>query len=169
MFKTNKKEQFSIAYVCALAAQLGFNHFDPVVDDESVDIEFIGNYSRSDPTIKTWNPHLEVQLKCTKNGPQADNYLHFSLPVKNYNDLREVRRSSPAYLIVLHVPDNEDDWIIENTTDITLKYNAYWFSLKDYPDTNNKTSVTVKIPVINRLTKDSFKNLMDNSSKGIAL
>lgn len=80
MFKTNKKEQFSISYVCALAAQLGFNHSVPVVDDESVDIEFIGNYSKSDPTIKAWNPHLEVQLKCTKNGPQPDHYLHFSLP-----------------------------------------------------------------------------------------
>lgn len=169
MFKTNKKEQFSIAYVCALAAQLGFNHAKPDVDDESVDIEFIGNYPKSDPTIKRWNPRLEVQLKCTKNGPQADNCLHFSLPVKNYNDLRETRRSSPAYLIVLHVPDNEDDWIIENTEDITLKYNAYWFSLKDSPSTTNTTSVTVKIPVTNRLTKDSFKNLMDNSSKGIAL
>lgn len=83
--------------------------------------------------------------------------------------MREVRRSSPAYLIVLHVPDSEDDWIIENTTDITLKYNAYWFSLKNYPATTNTTTVTVKIPVANRLTKDSFKNLMDNSSKGIAL
>ena len=169
MYTAMKKEQFSIAYVCALAAQLGFNHFDPKVDDESVDMEFIGNYPKSDPTIKTWNPHLEVQLKCTKNGPQADNFLHFSLPIKNYNDLREVRRSSPAYLIVLHVPDSEDDWIIENTTDITLKYNAYWFSLKNYPATTNTTTVTVKIPVANRLTKDSFKNLMDNSSKGIAL
>lgn len=169
MYIAMKKEQFSIAYVCALAAQLGFNHFDPVVDDESVDIEFIGNYSRSDSSIKTWNPHLEVQLKCTKNGPQPDNFLHFSLPLKNYNDLRDARRSSPAYLIVLHVPANEDDWIIENTADITLKYNAYWFSLRNFPTTNNKTSVTVDIPVTNRLTKESFKNLMDKSSKGIAL
>ena len=169
MFKTNKKEQFSKAYVCALAAQLGFNYAEQKVDDESIDIEFIGKYSQTDPAVKIWNPRLEVQLKCTKNGPQADNFLHFSLPIKNYNDLRAGRRSSPAYLIVLHVPDNEDDWNIENTADITLKYNAYWFSLKDYPDTDNKTNVTVKIPVTNRLTKDSFKNLMDNSSKGIAL
>lgn len=83
--------------------------------------------------------------------------------------MRDVRRSSPAYLVVLHVPDNEDDWIIENTDDITLKYNAYWFSLKNKPAVNNKKNVTVKIPVANRLTKNSFKNLMDNSSKGVSL
>ena len=71
MYTAMKKEQFSIAYVCALAAQLGFNHFDPKVDDESVDMEFIGNYPKSDPTIRIWNPHLEIQLKCTKNGPQS--------------------------------------------------------------------------------------------------
>lgn len=169
MYITHKKEQFSVAYICALAAQLGFNHSQPEVDDESVDIEFIGNYSRQDPNIKSWNPHLEVQLKCTKNGPQADNFLHFPLPKKNYDDLRDARRSSPAYLIVLHVPDNENDWIIENTDDITLKYNAYWYSLKNQPAVDNTTTVTVKIPKTNRLTKDSFKNLMDNSSLGIAL
>ena len=38
MFKTNKKEQFSKAYVCALAAQLGFNYAEQKVDDESMSL-----------------------------------------------------------------------------------------------------------------------------------
>ena len=38
MYITQQKEQFSLAYVLAVAAQAGVNHTTPVVDDESVDI-----------------------------------------------------------------------------------------------------------------------------------
>lgn len=33
-----QKEQFNIAYICALAAQAGLNHSVLAVDDDSIDI-----------------------------------------------------------------------------------------------------------------------------------
>lgn len=34
-----RKEQFSIAYIQAIAAQIGINHSIDVVDDDSVDLD----------------------------------------------------------------------------------------------------------------------------------
>jgi hypothetical protein len=166
MFKTNKQEEFSRAYVSALAAQLGFNHSKPEVDDESVDITFIGKYPNSLTLI---NPHLDVQLKCTQSEFSKDGTLHFSLSIKNYNDLRASRVAYPRYLFVVCIPPNEDDWIEMKPDEMVLRYSAYWFSLKNSSKTKNKTNITIHIPKINKLDKDSFKKLMDKGSEGISV
>jgi hypothetical protein len=166
MYKTNKKEEFSRAYICALAAPLGFNMGDFRVDDDSVDIIFKAKYG----TIsKIRNPHINFQLKCTKITFNSDNNLHYPLKIKNYNDLRGGRQAHPIYLVVLCIPKNEKDWVEVKSEEMLLRYSAYWISLKDAPAKNNKTSVTIKISKQQKLDKISFKILMDKASEGIAL
>jgi hypothetical protein len=61
---SQRKEQFSRAYVHAVAAVAGFAHYSPSVDDDSIDIGFAqrggGGTTRA--------PHLEAQIKCSAQG-----------------------------------------------------------------------------------------------------
>jgi hypothetical protein len=166
MYKTNKKEEFSRAYVCALAAPLGFNMGDFRVDDDSVDILFKAKYGI---TSKKRNPQIDFQLKCTKITFKNDGYLHFPLKIKNYEDLRGSNQANPKYLVVLCVPEDEKDWVEEKLEELILRYSAYWISLKDDSPVNNTKSVTIKIPKQQKFDKDSFKMLMDKASEGISL
>lgn len=60
MFKTSKQEQFSIAYIRALAAPLGFNPGKFEVDNDSVDISFAAQYGINS---KIRTPEINIQLK----------------------------------------------------------------------------------------------------------
>jgi hypothetical protein len=166
MFVTSKKEQFSIAYIRALAAPLGFNPGKFDVDDDSVDISFTAQYGINS---KIRSPEINMQLKCTQLMFSKDNFLHYPLPIKNYNDLRGSNLSNPRYLVVLCIPPNEEDWLKVNESEMILRYLAYWFSLRYEPETKNAESVTIKIPKIQLLNKESFKMLMDKASNGIGL
>jgi hypothetical protein len=163
MHGTNKQEEFSRAYMCALAAPLGFNKGNFEVDDDSVDIVFKAKY---DSTSKIRCPHIAFQLKCTKLTFNKDGYLHFPLKIKNYNDLRGDNQIYPIYLAVLCVPENEKDWVEVKPEELLLRYSAYWISLKNEPSVKNKKSVTINISKQQKLDKDSFKLLMDKMSEG---
>lgn len=163
MYITQKKEQFSIAYISALAATLGFNPGTFNVDDDSVDISF---KSKGYNGKVRRNPQIDIQLKCTKEKINKHGSLSFPLPVKNYNDLRDEYQNNPTYLIVLIVPENENNWIETRDNDMLLRNKAYWFSLRGMPETDNETTVTIHIPVSNELNVYSFKMLMDYASEG---
>ena len=57
-----RKEQFSTAYIQALAAQIGLKYSIDSVDDDSVDITLKGKGFKG-KLLR--NPHIEIQLKCT--------------------------------------------------------------------------------------------------------
>lgn len=166
MYITQKQEQFSIAYISALAATLGFNPGTFNVDDDSIDISF---KSKGYSGKVRRNPQIDIQLKCTKAKPNTNGILPFALPVKNYNDLRDEYQNNPTYLVVLIVPENENDWIENRKNDMLLRNKAYWFSLRNMPETDNDSTVTIHIPTKNVLTSDSFKKLMDYASEGKSL
>ena len=166
MYITQKQEQFSIAYISALAATLGFNPGTFKVDDDSIDISF---KSKGYSGKVRRNPQIDIQLKCTKAKPNKDGVLPFPLPVKNYNDLRDEYQNNPTYLVVLIVPENENNWIENRENDMLLRNKAYWFSLRNMPETDNDSTVTIHIPTKNVLTSDSFKKLMDYASEGKSL
>ena len=101
MDDNQKKELFSKAFVKALAAQSGLRSAEPDVDDDSIDVIIRG---RGYPTgIR--NPQIDVQLKCTANDEGDEDFLKFSLSLKNYNDLRGELRSMP---------------VVKNNTSVTL-------------------------------------------------
>lgn len=135
-----QKEQFSYAYVRAIAAVAGIKVDKPEVDDDSVDLRF----SVKSVAGATVPPLIETQVKATADSIKHDG-LHYELKLKNYNDLRG-ERIVPRYLIVLLVPPIPAEWLNQTTEQLVLKKCAYWLSLKDLPVTKNATSVTVTIP-----------------------
>jgi hypothetical protein len=159
------KEQFNIAYVCAMAAHAGLNHTAPVVDNDSVDLMLAGKgYSG-----KVRNPQIHLQLKCTSQDIVSGDVLKFPLSKKNYNDLRGENVVCPRYLVVLLVPPNEDSWVRHHDEHMSLHNRCYWFSLRNHSPSMNETKTTVDIPLAQRLTTDQLLNLMLQASNGVAL
>lgn len=62
LYATQQKEQFSLAFIQAVAAAAGCNVARAAVDDESVDLELIAAHDAADLRP---SPHLAIQAKCT--------------------------------------------------------------------------------------------------------
>lgn len=161
-----QKEAFNYAYVCALAAHAGFNRVDSPIDDDSIDVGFKGRGYYDRPVR---SPLIEFQLKCSSQDLVKGNVIKFKLPLKNYDDLRGENVGAPRYLAVLLVPDGLDGWLAHNEDHIALFNNCYWVSLRDAPPTNNDTSVTVDVPLEQRLTSQTLRDMMDRASNDEAL
>ncbi|WP_175869820.1 DUF4365 domain-containing protein [Burkholderia sp. BCC0397] len=160
-----QKEEFNYAYVCALAAHAGLNRTSSSVDDDSIDVAF---KSKGYHGHLVRSPQIEFQLKCTsQNLVDLDGeVIRFPLPRKNYDDLRGADFASPRYLAVLLVPEDVEHWIGHNDEHIELHKNCYWLSLRDYEPTDNTNTVTVSIPLHQRLTTGTLKAMMDRASDG---
>lgn len=158
-----RKEQFNVAYVCAIAAQAGLNSSPPIVDDDSVDLTLMGRGYKG----KVRNPQIQLQLKCTSQNLISGSVIKFPLPKKNYDDLRGDDVVCPRYLVVLLVPEDEEAWVQHNDEYISLHNQCYWVSIKDLPERPNLTSVTVEIPLTQRLTTNNLRKLLVDASNRV--
>ncbi|MEF9406875.1 hypothetical protein B7R77_04210 [Ralstonia solanacearum K60] len=155
-----QKEQFNIAYVHAIAAQAGFNPGKLEVDDDSIDLElsargFVGIVR---------NPRVQLQLKCTSQDLVSGDVIKFPLSRKNYDDLRGTDVICPRYLAVLVVPEKPAEWLNHHPGHMALHNACYYLSLRDHPSSTNKTTVTVDVPLSQRLTTESLIQLMTAAS-----
>jgi len=149
-----RKEQFSIAYVRAIAAVAGVKVLRTDVDDDSIDV----GLERSGGCA----PKLDLQLKCTADPHPNGCDVSFALKLKNYDDLRRPT-IVPRWLVVLFVPPSTTDWLTIATPpyEVILKRCAWWVSLAGQPDVDNDTSVTVKVPHANLFTPDAVRARFD--------
>lgn len=120
------KEQFSIAYVHAVATAAQCSLSDPKVDDEKVDV-----------TIRQTANHLlydaaavDVQLKATERPIMHNDGLHFSMPTAHFDALRSVRTYNPKILVVMQVPVEPAAWLSFSETGIHMQHKAYWVNLR---------------------------------------
>lgn len=163
MHITQQQEQFSNAYLLAVATIAGLKLAKPDVDDDSIDFNvsgkgFTGIYSR---------PQLDVQLKCLMHHePIGEDGLKYPIKIKNYNDLRATDVLVPRLLIVVVVPVQITDWLAQSDQEAQMKYCGYWQSIREMPDTQNKTTVSIQIPRCNRLDAESLTQLMQRVASG---
>jgi len=161
LWRNDRAEQLSRVYVQALAAGAGYTTATPSVDRDSIDIELhAGGRKR---------PKLDIQLKATADlGAAIENAYRFPLSVKNYNDLR-ADTMVPRILVILALPKSEDEWLAVKAEEMILRRCAYWRSLAGEPETENKSSIAVSIPVGNRLDIHGLRSLMDRARTGAVL
>jgi hypothetical protein len=161
-----EKEQFSRAYIGAIASRLGINSAKPDVDDDSVDLTLIG---KGYENHFFQNPNIDIQLKCTANGNIHEGVLRFSLKKKNYNDLRIINCCHPRYLFILLVPRNIDEWLTLDSDHMILRNMCYYISLKGYPVSENRNTVSIAIPIENRITCSTMMQIMEKAADGESL
>jgi len=167
MDEKKQKEEFNYAYVCALAAHAGLNRGDFRVDDDSIDITFQTKHDFGPGRLRS--PLIQIQLKCTSQDLVVDGVIKFKLKIKNYDDLRGDNVVAPRYLAVLLVPEDVGAWIAHNDGHIALYNSCYWVSLRNAGPTDNDTTVTVDVPLAQRLTSHILWQMMNRASASESL
>ncbi|HYO53399.1 DUF4365 domain-containing protein [Archangium sp.] len=157
MDDNNRKGQFGVAYVSALATAAGYITYKPEPDLDSVDL---GISAKSEDIEGA--PSIELQIKTYSyvfdDGPE----FPYRIKKKNYNDLR-CKVLKPRYLVVVNVPRPEEPWLIESEHSLTLLYGAYYLSLKGSQEIAGKTT-TVKMLRAQLLTVRTLTTLLQQAS-----
>jgi hypothetical protein len=154
--ENDQKEEFSRAYIQAIAAVAGYTTSRPSIDDDSVDLTIASRGGSG--TIRS--PKLDIQAKCTAKQKPSEPEFSFPLELKNYNDLRPANVMVPRILVVVLVPDDLNDWTNHCEDELTLRRCGYWYSLRGMGDTQNETSVTLKVPRTNSFSVVGLQAIM---------
>lgn len=162
MTENEQKQQFSFAYVHAVASRAGITCQIQVVDFDSVDV-ILGADGWVHKEAVLRSPRLEVQLKATSQDVLRSDHLTFTLPRKNYDDLRE-RSLIPRLLVVLLMPGDLEEWLQQSEAQMLLRRAAYWLSLRGMPQVET-TTVTVHLPRANLFTAVQLRELMERVSR----
>ena len=154
----DQEEALSRAYAHAVAARAGYITAVYDVDHDGVDLRIqAGGAMR---------PALDLQLKATVNlGAPPDGYFRFPLGRGNYDQLR-IDTQTPRLLVVLDLPRDGCEWMTITENELVLRRRAYWLSLRGYEETDNRSSVTVRIPSDNLFDVDGLCALMEQSRNG---
>ncbi|WP_083973917.1 DUF4365 domain-containing protein [Herbidospora daliensis] len=147
------KEWFSVSYVQALAYAAGYAVTVSSVDHFGVDLE-----------IKDRAFRVDVQMKCTAAASKLErDHLMYDLDVRTYNLLTDPGRNVPAYLFVVEVPPNREEWMHCTSEGVHLRKCGYYANMSRLSPTPNGSSKSVRLERVNRLTVDSLDRLMKES------
>jgi hypothetical protein len=152
----DQKEQFSFAYVRAVAATAQIVVSEPSVDDDSVDLSF----QQKGGNGQVRSPRLEAQVKCTEIADVHPDHIAYPLKLKNYEELRPTNLLVPRILIVVTVPDNLVEWLNHSEDELAVRRCGYWVSLRGNPTTTNTTNVTVHLPRASQFTVAGLQGMM---------
>jgi uncharacterized protein DUF4365 len=140
--ETWRMEQFSKAYLKAVASTAGCKVSWSAVDDDSVD----GTLTRRSRGTAVRSPSLDVQLKATGLDCIHGDFVSHVLKLKNYDDLRDAAVGVPRVLIVVTMPASPGEWIAHSEQELALRRCGYWLSLRGLSSTTNSSSVSVQLP-----------------------
>lgn len=157
-----QKEQFSRAYIQAVAACAGFAWSIPSVDDDSVDLTLHQTGGRG--TVRS--PRLDVQLKCKELTTPAEDAFPHSIKLKNYDDLRDETVLVPRILVVVLVPDDPVGWLDHTEAELVLRRCGYWSSLRGLQKSTNATGQTVQMSRQRTFTVATLRAMMDRIGNG---
>ena len=150
------KSRVSIAYIEVVASQAGYQVTEIKMDNDSVDGTLVGDFGR--------RPRIDFQAKATARDLARNGEIRYPLPIKNYNDLR-IDTITPRILIIMLMPDDPDDWLEQTDDALCMRHCAYWTSIRGAPDSANKESVTVYVPMANVFDRDRLVSMMRRAER----
>ena len=153
----DQKEQFSLAYVHAVAARAGYQLEIPSRDRASVDGE-ISSDEGLFPTIK-------FQAKSATSDLIQNGFVVYDLDVKNYNDLCVESRET-RLLILVSIPADIANWTSLSAEALCLHCTAYWHSLRGQDPSSNTSTVRLRFPPAQLFDPDQLPALMRRVEAG---
>ena len=156
MDMNTQKSRFSLSYIEAVASHAGFQVEEVKVDLDSVDGTVKADFGK--------RPRIEFQAKATARDVVREEYIHFPLSVKNYDDLR-LEAINPRILVVLVMPESIDEWINQSGEELCLRYCAYWMSLEGSPASSNPNTITVHLPLGNVFDSAQLAKMMQSAER----
>ncbi len=157
-----QKEQFSRAFVHAVATVAGCSVTSPTCDIDSVDLVIESRIKG----VFADSPRLEVQTKCTASPKVSNGSLAFDLPMKNYRDLTK-QAFLPRILVVAMVPgDLPLDWLRHMPFGLMVKCHAVWKFMRGQPDLANAEKTRVLLPSEQTFTVEGLQRMMQRIADG---
>lgn len=135
-------------------------------DDAGVDYRLIKQNLRNGK-ICDGGCILDFQLKSTTNWVLQGDKIKYSLKSKNYNDIitRNKEGGTRLILILMCLSSDTTEWIEFNEMQINISSCIYWY-YTDETDllTNEDSTKLIEIPKSNKLTRESFNDLVKTYS-----
>jgi hypothetical protein len=164
MPRNARQEALCRAYVQAVAARAGVGYLAPGADfgtDLSLrGIEHEGNKYR-DSSVQ-----LDLQLKSTTRAGVTDSSVVYDLPVRNYDYLRALTSWNHRLLVVLVLPEREEDWMTQTVDELILRHAAFWYSLRGAGPTDATSSRRVTIPRTQLFGADALLAMLARVGEG---
>lgn len=164
----NIEAELSYAYLHAVATRGGFScsYAHRHLDDVGVDAQIHEDGRFLAPESIHSSFTLHIQLKATRVAPVEQNgRFSFSLPLRQYNRLREIRLVNPRIMVLLILPTDPSEWLRHSEDALIAKRCAYWVSLRGAPPSVNETAQTVYIPRAQVLSIESLTEIMTRCSR----
>jgi hypothetical protein len=158
---SQRKEQFSRAYIRAVASVAGFAVATPDPDEDSIDMTLSGRSVNGLPL----RPKLDLQLKCTSDDVIRGDQIIYPLKRKNYDELRITQFVAPRLLVVVHVPRSAEEWLRHSEEELVMRRCGYWASLYGMAETTNVSTVTIQILRTNVFDVAGLTGLMERAAR----
>jgi hypothetical protein len=89
----------------------------------------------------------------------------YPLKRKNYDELRLTGIHVPRLLVVVQIPESEEEWLRHNEDELALRRCGYWATLLGLPETVNTSRVTVRLPRVNVFDVAGLRSLMGRAAR----
>ena len=165
MTPQQQREEISKAYLAAVAARCAFKVANWSQDDDCLDATIAAAGTLHGGILAS--PKLDVQLKCSNDQrhDQGDR-IACSLKRAHYDALR-VLRCTPIILVLVMLPEREEDWVTCSPESLILRRCGYWHSLRGLPELAPEVdSTTIKIPAEKRFSPETLVELMQRIAAG---
>ncbi len=96
----------------------------------------------------------------------SDGTFGYSIPLKNYDDLRDTSLHIPRILVVVFVPAQQEEWLSQKEDELVLRRCGFWMNLRGQAESQNERGQTVRIPLNQRLTVDALQDIMERIGQG---
>lgn len=151
----NQKEWFSQSFLVGVAAAAGC----------PVELR-LNDVFGVDATVHLGGVQTDWQLKGTSSPKfSADrSVLFFDLDVRTYNLFIGVRNAS-AYLGVVVMPPEPDNWLAHEDEHLLMRHCGYWQRISGMAPTTNDSKVRIHLPTNQRLCADDVQKIMSDERK----
>jgi hypothetical protein len=109
---------------------------------------------------------LDVQAKSTTLALAEKATIRYDLEVRNYESLRFRTAGSPRILVVLVLPEEENDWLVQMENELILCRCAYWMSLRGFRARRNRRKVRLAIPRSQVFSVAALRSILERMKAG---
>ena len=68
--------------------------------------------------------------------------------------------------MVLCVPEDPDEWISQTADQLVMRRCAWWVALADRPPSDNESTVTVHLPLLNIFSPIALRSMIERVDQG---
>jgi hypothetical protein len=91
---------------------------------------------------------------------EIDGDVRYPLDVEAYDTLR-LTYTLKTFLVVIEVPHDQSDWVGVMPLEYAIRHRAHFVSLLGAPATANTETITVGLPLANRVTPSALVDLVE--------